>query len=261
MVQVDGLSSELRRILSLAPAEQDDRARELLIWDSLGLDRSLLESVGHGLGLPLRVCEPGSDLEVTDSSSTPTSSKFAQAAALACCAGRSPAVDFLHSRLAPRRKPRLGRRTLWGAAASAVLLAAGLFLLLDWHTSRQKVTALQKQLAGLRDGTEEAKDLVENTTFARAWYDRRPRFLDCVREITQAFPQEGRIWATSLMVREDMQVLLTGKAVNEGAVLEVLDRLNANPRLSNVKQLFIRQVGGTSREWSFAISLSLRGGS
>jgi len=56
-----------------------------------------------------------------------------------------------------------------------------------------------------------------------------------------------------------MQALLTGKAVNEAAALEVFDHLKSDPRLVRVKPLFIRQTGGTSRDVSFAVNLSLRG--
>ena len=254
-VQVDSLSSELRRIL----AGQADHSRELLIWDSLGLDRASLESVGDDLGLPLRLCELASDLDVADSSSGPMSGRFAQAAALACCAGQAPAIDFLHSRLAPPRRAALGRWALWAAAACLVVVAAGLFLVLDWRADLRKVTDIQNQLADLKGPTQQARELVDDTSFAGTWYDRRPGFLDCLREITQAFPQEGTIWATSLAVREDMQVRLTGKAVSEAAGYQLFDRLKASPRLANITPLFVSRPGGTSREVSFSVSLSFRG--
>ncbi len=56
-----------------------------------------------------------------------------------------------------------------------------------------------------------------------------------------------------------MGALVTGKSVSDTAVLEVLDRLKANPKISGVKQLYITPTGNASREVSFAISLSLRG--
>ena len=84
--------------------------------------------------------------------------------------------------------------------------------------------------------------------------------MNCLYELTSAFPQEGRVWATSVMVREDLQAMLTGKAVNESAVLDVLDRLKSNPKLTAVKPMYIRQAGGASKDVSFAIGLALRRG-
>lgn len=257
--QAGSLSVELRRILLLAPVQQEQGPpRELLIWDSAGAGRHALESLEQRLGSPARLCTLATDLGVSDVPETPDSAKFAQAAALACSAGQPVAVDFLHSRLAPPAKTYVRRRAVWAAAALLVLFAAVTYLLLDWRAARRDVAALQGQLADLRPAAREARTLADNVTFARAWYDHRPEFLNCLREITLAFPDEGRVWATGVTIREDMQALLSGKSVNETAALEVLDRLKSNPRLANVKPLFIRQAGGTSRDVSFAISLRLR---
>jgi hypothetical protein len=56
-----------------------------------------------------------------------------------------------------------------------------------------------------------------------------------------------------------MTTTLAGKSTNDMAVLEVLRGLMANPNLADVKLLFSRQVGGNSRDTSFAIGLSHRG--
>ncbi|MFH1731060.1 MAG: hypothetical protein ABIF82_05330 [Planctomycetota bacterium] len=255
---VGSLSAELRRILLLAPAEQEQGPpRELLLWDSAGADRSALESLEQSLGAPVRFCTLATDLGVSDAPSTLGRAGLAQAAALACSAGQPLAIDFLHSHLAPPAKTYVRRRAVWAAAASLLLIAAVIHLLLDWRAARQEVLTLQGQLADLRPAVQEARTLTDNVTFARGWYDRRPEFLNCLREITLAFPEEGRVWAAGVTIREDMQALLSAKSVNEAAALEVLDRLKSNPRLANVKPLFIRQAGGTSRDVSFAISLSL----
>ena len=257
--QTGDLTGELRRILALAPAETGAGAvRELLLWNPAGLDAASLDSLCAQLGLSARRCALETDLSVAGGA-TLGMDRFAQAVALACSMGEPAAIDFLHSRLAPPVKTWRTRRTLWAVAACLALLVLGVYLFVDWRITQHDVAALQKQLDEMKDSTDQADAMVDTVTFARDWYDRRPEFLDCLREITQAFPQEGRVWATSLMIRADMQALLTGKSVNEAAALEVLDRLKSNPHLANVKPLFIRQVGGTSRDVSFAISLSMRG--
>jgi len=256
----DKLTGELRRILFLAPgAQESGQAPELVIWDSAELGSSSLEPVGRCLGLSSRLCRLASDLGVAEPSTTRISDQYAQAAALASCPGQASVIDFLHSRLAPRKQAMVGRRLMWAIGVSVVLLAACLFFLLDWQATQRKVTALQDQRAALKGRVQEAKEFVDKATFARSWYDRRPRVLDCLQEITRGFPEDGRIWATSVDIREDMQVQLSGKCVNEAAAMELIDRLNSNPRLANVKPLPISQVSGPSREWSFAINLSLRG--
>ncbi len=258
---LDALGGELRRLLALAPGGQEsDQVRQVLVWDSVGRDAALLNSLAGQLALPWKLCTLEADLGVAVSS-TPTNGRWAQAAALACDEIGPMAMDFLHSHLAPARKKRVKRWMVLAVAACAVLLAAGLYLVLDWRAKQQEVLALGNQLSRQKDAIAEAKAMVDDVTFARTWYDRRPAMLDCLKEITGAFPQEGKVWATSLLIRQDTQALLTGKSVNEAAVLEMLDRLKANPRLTNVKPMFIRQAGGASRDVSFAVGLSLRGGS
>ena len=56
-----------------------------------------------------------------------------------------------------------------------------------------------------------------------------------------------------------MQTVLSGKASSEQAVLDVLDRLKANPKLSNVESGGIRRLGDNTKEVSFVIKLKLRG--
>ena len=254
------LVSELRRVLAAAPAQQDsDQPRDMLVWNSALIAPATLKTLDN-LPLRLKLCTLAGDLGLSSSnSSAPASDMFAQAGALARGAGQSPPIDFLHSRLAAPKKARLGSRALWAIAAAAVLLAAGVYLVLDLRASQQDVTRLQGELEKLKTPTQEARTVIDNVNFAGTWYDKRPAFLNCIREITKAFPDEGRIWATTLVIREDMQATLTGKATSKAATLEVLDGLTANPRLSNVKPLYIRQAAGTSREVSFAVSLNLRG--
>jgi len=54
-------------------------------------------------------------------------------------------------------------------------------------------------------------------------------------------------------------VVFSGKAIGESAVLDVLDRLKANPKLSDVKPLYIRQAGRDRREVAFAMSFAFAG--
>ena len=76
-----------------------------------------------------------------------------------------------------------------------------------------------------------------------------------------AFPPDGKIWATRVTIQdpEEMKVVLAGKAVSETAVLDVLDRIKENPRMSQVKSLYLRQAGRNGREKAFAVSFSYGG--
>jgi hypothetical protein len=120
------------------------------------------------------------------------------------------------------------------------------------------VDTLSKTIEQKHDSSQQAKALVDNVSFAQGWYGRRPQFMAAFREIVAAFPDEGRIWVTRIDMKEDMQVLLSGKAVNDDAAMALVDRLRANPRLSVSPLPPIAQVGGNSQDISFAISLTIK---
>ena len=182
---------------------------------------------------------------------------FAAAAmAQAGVCGRAPTIDLLNSRLSRRGRSGIGRKAAWAAGVAAAFVVAGTVLAVDWHRDRVDVAAMTTQYEAMAGDLAEAKAVIDRVNFARPWYDRRPSYLQCMREVTNAFPQEGVIWATSLAIQEDMKVVLSGKAVSESAVLDVLDRLKANPKLVEVKQLYLRQAARQRREVAFSMSFT-----
>jgi hypothetical protein len=258
---LDSLAGELRRVLALLPGSQGPPQNpDLVIWNAAGLSAEALDAMGKQLSCDARLCEVSADLGIADGAAAAPSGNLAAAAALALAGidSRMLAVDLLHSRLDPRKKIALRKKVAWGVALAALLVLAGLVLLIDWWQEEQEVQGLKDQHSSMKESLAAAKDVVVKTAFARGWYDLRPKHLDCLRELTLAFPAEGRIWTTSLAISEDMRILVSGKAMDGNAVLEVVDRLKANPKFSDVKHLYTRDVGGGAPEVSFAISLAYR---
>lgn len=256
--RLDSLVSELRRVMSLLPIDQaDERERQVHIWNGAGLDNESLEVLAKRIGLQAGLCRSPVDLDPSGISGGLKRDEITAAACLGAAGvhGRLPVVDFLHSRLIPPRKAVMGRKAVWIAGAAAVVIAICLALLLNWRQTQREVNDLENRLDEMASSVSEARNTIDKTTFARAWYDPEPKYLDCLRELTLAFPAEGRIWTTSLSIRDDMQVVFSGKAVDKAAVLEVLDRLKDNPGFSQVKPLYLRESGKSQREVTFAISL------
>ena len=251
------LASQLRRVVALLPGGGAER--ELVIWDELGLDPAGLESLSGALELPVRTFETLEGLTPSPEARSAERGQFAPAAAMALEAARGnpPAIDLLHSRLAPRKRLGMGRRAVWAAAVVGTLILVGVTYGLDWRRDHVEAASLAQGLNDMKADVDEARDVIAKVTFARPWYDRRPSYLDCMREVTLAFPAEGVIWTTSMAIQEDMKVVLSGKAVSESVVLDVLDRLKTNPRLSDVKSLYLRQAGRQGREVAFAMSFQL----
>jgi hypothetical protein len=269
---LDDLAGELRRVVALLPGSvanqsgDPEQALDLVIWNASGLAaEGVAGLIGDRLSLAGRLCQYPSDLEIADGPASQAGRAGEPAAAAALAAAglnrQLLAVDFLHSRLSPRRKVTVGRKAAWAAALAAAVILPCLALFLAWRAQQGEVDDLKGQLDAMQPSIAAARDVVHKATFGRGWYDQRPRHLDCLRELTLAFPAEGRIWTTSLAIGEDMRVLLSGKAADQRAVLEVVDHLNGNPKFADVQSLYISEVGGGSPEWSFAISLRFAGAS
>ena len=246
----EALRAELLRATAQLPA---GAPRDLAAWDGAGLGADVVNALGA------RAADPLADLGVTmpPDGARDAAVHCATAAALACAGARKAAlpVDFLHSRLEVRG-PSSRRRLMWaGAAAGALLIASGA-LFLEWRSEQRELTELRQKRDDLKPNADAARLLVDRVAVLRGWTDQRPRFLDPLRELTLAFPAEGRIWATSLAIRQDMRIAVSGKAADERSVLEVLDRLQANRAFEGVKLVYMRGAGGNSREVAFSMTLN-----
>jgi hypothetical protein len=255
------LEAELHRMLAANMAETQPGQMELLVWNAAGLDGTAMRTIGEHLRMRTRICNFPADLDGLDGAPPHANEILSSAAALAIAnvCGKPMPLDFLHSRLVPRKQRRIGRLAFWITAAAVVVIGAVISLLLDWRSDQREIADLKDRLGGLSASVQQARELTNMASFARGWYDRRPKFLNCLREVTLAFPEEGRIWTTSLVVREDMRMVLSGRSIGEETVLNLLDSLKSDPKLAEVKPLYIRKVGANSQEVSFAISFSYPG--
>ncbi len=252
------LADELHRVVAMLGSADDAEALELVIWNETDTDDEAFADLSGRLGLV--VCFCGRIEQQAGGGAAPAvrGGQFSAAAAMALRGlGAQPlAIDLCHSRLLPQRKRAIGRKVAWAAAAAAVGLALVTWALLDWRRDRIDVATLERQLHAMADDLDEAKATVTKVTAARPWYDRRPHHVGCMLDVVEAFPPEGSIWLTSLAVRDDMQVALSGKAVSESAVLDMMRDLAKRSAVSAVKLDYIRQPKRDSREVVFATSFT-----
>jgi hypothetical protein len=264
--QASALGGDIRREVLLQPhTEANGSAPKVLtLWDGLGLDEAtsaaLLERVGMEHAPKGAYTYLGVVPAHVGSASPAEEARFAPAVALAVSAAhRNPAaIDFAHSRLLERKRRRFsGRRMLWaGAVALVILTAIGASVWDAWDRQRELASLLEQQQQ-MQPQVDAAEALVARVSLARKWYDRRPAFLACLREVTDAFPEQGQqIWATSLSIRDTGKATLDGKAADQRAVLAVRDRLAANKSFADVTLLDMRDAGGNRREVVFTLSLT-----
>lgn len=254
------LEAELQRVMASNGPEGPGGATELAVWNAAGVSEAALREMGGRLGATTRVCRFPADLGLEGQG--PAGAGVAAAAAMGAAAvrGQAGGLDFLHSRLTPRAPRRVGKVAAWSAAAAALALGAVVWLVLDWRSSRGAIEEMEGRLADLGPKVKKADEVIHRVSFTRGWFDERLPMLDGLRGVTLAYPQEGKIWATSLAVREDMTAALSGKASGRVAVLELLDQLRASAAFADVKLQYTRQAERSSQDVSFVINIRYAGG-
>jgi hypothetical protein len=258
------LGNEIHRLVSLMPGGPlaAGGGAELVLLDGLGLGAPAAAALGERIGLPVRggsagpPVDPSGELPPAD-----PKTKGSPAAALALAGARPEllAVDFIHSRCAPAKVRRVGRRTM-AAAGLALVLGIGILLLfLDLQGREVDLAGLKERIAGLQADVAEAETFLKNNkSLVLGWYDSRPRPLDILKRVTLAFPEEGKVWATSFSATEGLKGSISGKAVDQKSVLAVLDRMKADRAISSVTLSDMREAGGTTALVTFALTFSYR---
>ncbi len=256
---IESFVIEVSRLISMLPHGRGAAEPvKMFVWDAANLVPEAVQTLSERLSPKVEVID-GIAVSVNEKlvqSSEAERRQFAAAAALGLAGARREllTVDFLHSRISPKKSKVPGRRTLWAAAVGMALILCGLFLFWDWQKDKEEVATLKMRLERMQEDIDAAQSVVQKVSFARSWYTGRPKVLDCLRELTLAFPVEGRIWVTSLAMREDMRGIISGKSLDEKSVLEVLDTLKGNGIFSDIQMLYMRDTGRSSQEVAFAIN-------
>lgn len=228
---------------------------QVCIWDSLGLSDAARATLAQAAGI------------ATDSTKfrvenwpAPGDALAPQLVQAALASSAAPTIDLLNSRLKVQPAKRFGKRARILSLTGAALLLGAAWLGIDLWQKHREIVELEAQKLAMADETLLARDLRIRMRELRGWYDDRPRHLGAMADISSAFPREGNVWATSLVLREDRTGVLTGRAENQRAVLGLLDSLKASGRFDNVAMAFIREADRRTQEIAFAMHFTFRDG-
>jgi hypothetical protein len=243
---------ELRRAVSSMPSTGE--ARELVMWDSADSSADAA-SLSKGLGFTVRNGDlPSLGIE-SAAELNGQGPKYAAAVALALIGIGviDPSVDFLDSRLAPPKPAQIPRWAIYSAIAAIVLIGVGIAAYNSLQTKEAQLTAAQSKLDGIKDQVAAATEFVNNVTFAQGWQAGSPRYLACIRDVTNAIPIDNVTYATSLNMGENthaqtigakpvgdpnmLMVKLSGKTSNQQQVLVILEKLKHVHGISDVELL------------------------
>ncbi len=277
---------ELRRAISGMPAATSAGAngspRELVLWDAAGGSSFDANTLGESLGITIRTGDlPILGVDASVAASNGEGRKFAAAVALALLAlgGSSVPVDFLHSRLAPAKQPKLPRWAMLSSIAALLVLVLVFWAYSDMQSRQAKLDKLNQQLDSVKNNVKSANEFVTKVSFAQAWHMGSPRYLSCLRDLTLAIPQDGQTYALSLTLRENVPPVsnssgaagssapkistvrtltgrLDGKTSDQRRAQQTLDQLKAMPKSFTDVKPGGTQDAGKGREVSFSISFT-----
>ena len=171
----------------------------------------------------------------------PVSAAFSLAAEK--LAGRAAVFDFLPPRVSQWQQmmSRYGTgklRKVGLIAGSIVGLVVVAFLIQQimlwslqsrWSAMKTKVTELETTQAKIKQ--------------YRPWFDESVRSLSILKQLTQAFPEDGVVTAKTIEIREANLVTCTGTAKDNGSLLKMLGELR---KAGNVADLKVNRIQGKS---------------
>jgi len=259
---VDLLSSTVERLILLSSGLKEAPPYQITAYDGCGLSDELAERLNERLGPHATVCDGHAGMRSRGllPAEEPQEARSIAAAAVAMTAGTDRTLaDFLNPRVGIKKTAGHRRAIGWAVFVAAACLVALAALLFDWQRDKSYIATYSQQLKQMSGDIAAAREVVDRVSYAGSWVSREPRFLDCLHELTLAFPEEPRIWATSLALNENGTGSVVGKAVSETSFYEVLDKIKQNKAFSDVQMIHVRDAGRDSREKEFAISFKFQG--
>jgi hypothetical protein len=272
--------NELRRAVSTLASPSGDR--EMVLWDGAGLNA---DNLGKQLGLTVTTGELRSlGVDTSQAGINGQGAKFAAAVALAL-AGMSeagPAIDFLHSRLAPPKQHRIPRWAYMAAGAALLLIVGGIMCYSDLSDEEQKVADLNAQINTQQKQVDAATDFVSKAKLAQYWHAGDPRYLLCWRDLENVIPDDHETYAISVEIKaqtpsldldknapgatpatpgqaaatddkRSLFVTLQGHTLNMVNVTALVERMHKNPDQFRNVQIGSGQKVPRSNEWLFTI--------
>ncbi len=155
-------------------------------------------------------------------------------------AGGGPNFEFLPPRVTALQQlaARYSSGTLQRAAAVAgvaALVGVGLFLF-----QQVQLWRLRSQWGGLQARVRAVEEMQQNIRQYRPWFNTSLRSLSILKQLTEAFPQDGVVSATSVEISDPNTVRCSGIARDNQALLKTMEKLRAAPSVADVKVDTIR---------------------
>ncbi|MBN2507828.1 MAG: hypothetical protein JXQ71_14155 [Verrucomicrobia bacterium] len=245
-IQADHVAREIRITLGQLPDAIRDRLRCVRVFGRGDVAEELAEQLQSRLrpvGITVESvpdCAPEeSGLRVP--AGTPASA--ARCLALRYLATRAVHFEFLPPKVSAwkRFSGRYSSRKLAASGLAAAALA--LVIALAWIWQQWQLARWQARWTAIQPRVTELETMQRQIKTFRPWFSDACRSLTILRQLTDAFPEDGALAAKTFEIRPPATVTCTGTARDNQALLRTLDKLRAAPGVSDVK---VEQMRGKS---------------
>jgi hypothetical protein len=243
LLHADLVARESRITLGQLPAELRESVRRIRIFGPRDLSQQLADEMElrlEPLGLKVELVSRYADNEFglrlpADAAVSPALSLAAER-----LAGREALFEFLLPRVTAWQRVTAryssGKlRTAGAAAAVVVVVVAGLFLVQQWQLMR-----LQSQWAAIAPKVKELEKITQDIHQFRPWFDDSVRVLSILRQLTQAFPEDGVVSAKTVEIRDLSAVTCTGVTRDNQSLIKTVERLRASGGIADLRVSTIR---------------------
>ncbi len=247
-LEPEAVAREIRITLGQIPDGLRETVRQVRIFGPRDLSQHLADELEMRLeSLHLEI-EPGSRRAASNAGPAPDLDGVASAAfsvAADCLTARPAVFEFLPPRVSAWRQAAQryasGRMRTAGAVAAGLAVIVGAFFL--WQ--QFQLLRLQAQWRSIGPKVRELEKVQDDIRKFRPWYDDSFRAMRILRDLTQAFPEDGVVWARTIEIRDLAAVACTGQAREHQALLRTHEKLRASSAVSELK---VSQIRGKAPE-------------
>jgi hypothetical protein len=270
-VSLGTLGTELRRAVTLGSGQTNGESTngtdEMVLWDGVGLEDSQVAELSEKVGLKVRSGDNLAMLGVKvplrrGSGEQESAQHFAAAVSLALSGANRKLLplNFAKSRLAPPPVRHVGRRGAWAIVAGSLILIGIIALYISVKLREGDLADLLDQRASINKPFLEAQSVKDKVDFSSGFLSKRTPTLDCLMELTLSVRDDDPMWATSFQIQElkdskdpgMVEGSLVGRTTDTSVPNRLINRLQQNPKFSNVKLTSLTGGSGRGRGESLA---------
>ncbi len=239
----DLVMREARITLGQLPPELREAVRHVRVFGPRDLAQQLADEAelrleAMGLKVETAAQYPPGEFKLQLPAETAVSPALSLAAGY--LAGRGRPFEFLPPKVTAWQQVMAryssGKLRFAGAAAGAVLLLiAAVFGFQQWQ-----LASLGAQWKVMAPKVRQLQAVQQQIHQFRSWYDDDLRGLSIMRQLTEAFPEDGVVTAKTVEIRDGTTVTCTGTTRDIQSVLRVGERLRGMKNISSYKLDTIR---------------------